>query len=106
MSRRAVVFMHYVEVKALPGSGMEDEGHIGGFVYTFVKAGTAKSAEAKVRSALQEDLYEVLELEKPLVYSDLEWEDPEAAKEYDQCAKEALETGDVVYGTFDAYRRR
>ena len=74
----------------------------GAFLFAFVLETDADLAGAKVRKALEEDNFDVDQIEEIILEEHFEWEDQDK-EVIDECIAEAKETNDVVYGPFFAF---
>jgi len=94
-----MIYLASVEVEPLSGCQMP-AGQIAAFVYVLIPAGSKREATQKLRAALKEDRYGIIDLEFVAKYGSFSWEKEEDQIEYDRLAKRAALHNDVVYGTF------
>jgi thioester reductase-like protein len=94
-----MVFIAGIKVEPLPGSQMEGRG-VGGFVYCLIPANSKNAAKARLRAALEEDKYRLVQIELFEDYQRFTWEKSEDQIEYDRVAKMAALNDEVVYGPF------
>lgn len=94
-----MIFIASVEVKPLPGSEMSKKS-AGGLVYCFIPANSKTAASKRLQAALDEDKYELVQVELFDEYENFRWEEPEDQIEYDRLAKRAAVNDDVIYGPF------
>jgi hypothetical protein len=96
---KSAVYLVSVEVAPMAGSAMP-EGAKGAFVYALVVSRGALPARKTVMQQLERDRYRLVKVEFARTYAEVEWPEANEKTEYDQLAKTAESTGQVVYGPF------
>ncbi len=75
----------------------------GGFVYVFVAAQDARDALAKIIQGVERNNLEVTNVEFVSIYEDIPWETKKEAERYNEFAKQAIASGQVIFDDFYAY---
>ena len=100
--RYSNLYIVSVEVHAKPGSEMWGNA-IGGFLYCVVPEEDAEKAIKSTRIALEEDNYEIKQIEEAIKFENMAWESEEVEIDYKKLAFKATRTKDVHYGPFFIY---
>ena len=90
------------EVVAKPGSEMWGKAK-GAYLYCVVPEKDAEKAAKSTRIALEEDNYDVIQIEEVIKYENMTWESEEVENEYKELLIEAKKSNSVVYGPFFIY---
>ena len=96
------IYVVAAEVAAKPDSEMWGVAK-GGFLYCIVPTIDAENAAKNARLALEEDNYQVVEIEEVVKFNNMEWESEEVENNYKELAFDALKANDVIYGPFFIY---
>lgn len=72
----------------------------GAALYALIPANSKRDASRKLRVALEEDKYQLVNTEFLAPYDEFTWESDADRGEYDKLAKRAALENDVVYGPF------
>ena len=99
-----MIFIASVEVEPLNGSQMKTHG-VGAFVYCLIPAKSKIVAQRKLKVALAEDKYRLINLEFLKKYDGFEWESEKDQIEYDRLAKRAALNDELVYGPFYTWKQ-
>lgn len=103
-NRNQKVFVASIEVKALPGSEMaQRRAGTGGFVYCMIPASDEEQAKVRLGQTLDEDRYELVDLEFVRLAEEVTWKTDEEAEHFNGLEKEARVENDVVYSEFYTY---
>lgn len=93
-----------IELKALPGSEMYESGSgTGGFVHCLILADSVESARSILMKNLEEDKYELLDLDFFEEFDNMEWENEEQEEEFQSYADDLSADENFVYSEFYTY---
>jgi len=81
----------------------EYENCTGGFVYLFFKAKDVQDAIPKIQATIEEEGLKINTIEFVSPYDETPWDSEEDQIQYDALAKEALNSGEVVWDQISAY---
>lgn len=104
MNKQKTQRLYIVSLEIIPKQGAEMWGKAeGGFLYCILQAKNAEKAAVQSRTALEEDSYEVVDIEEVIKYENMDWESEDVAKEYEEMAIAAQKVNDVFYGPICVY---
>jgi hypothetical protein len=96
------VFIALVEVKPLGGCQLAPSEYGGAAVRCYVAAGTENEAVERISNFLQENLFQLVEVEWCVDESAVEWDTPNDLTA-DSLISEARTSKDVVFGEFHTW---
>ena len=94
-----MIFLASIEVKPLLGAEMRPPQE-GAALYALIPAKSKREASRKLRIALEDDKYQLIEMDWLARYDEFIWESDADRSEYDKLAKRAALENGVVYGPF------
>lgn len=98
-----MIYLASIEVKPVSGAEMEPRLK-GAVLYALVPAQSKAEASRRLRTALEEDQYQLVKTDLLAKYNDFTWESDADRSEYDKLAKRAELENDVVYGPFYTWK--
>ena len=96
------VFVALIEIRPLAGSQLNDKSIGGAAVRCYIPAGDESEARQRLAAMLEADRLELIEIEFCHPYDSPDWEKDDDGTG-DAAAKEAISTGQVVFGTFHTW---
>lgn len=103
MRKEQAVFIGSFEVLPGTGSELKKTGSVGAFVYCLCTALNKGQAELRMRQALAEDHYIIKLTDFICAYIDMEFDNEDDQKEFDDHKENAEISDDVIYGEFYSY---
>lgn len=102
MNKKLKNYVAFVEVKPLQKCEIYSPEIVGAYVRCYIADKNEDAAIKRIKKALSEDFFEIVNVEWCVDYDSTEWENPDS-DEGDELVKEAQKTGNVIYGEFHVW---
>ncbi len=90
-----------IDVEFLPDS--ENAGFAGAFAYVFAPADDVRDFLARIEREIEGESFRVRRVEFVAIYEDIPWDTDKDQRHYDQLAREAEDSGSVVWDDLYVY---